>query len=110
MRHPHQALPPGPLAVRWKGAKITTDHPMHVLRAYRVSLASLRPNQAEASSKPGMARRLDPLGASLLPHQFASAPPFLRICSAWSGLDRLPPSSLMDSPAVHNHFIFRYNL
>ncbi|XP_075669716.1 serine/threonine-protein phosphatase 7 long form homolog [Castanea sativa] len=45
MRHPHQALPPGPLAVRWKGAKITTDHPMHVLRAYRVSLASLRPNQ-----------------------------------------------------------------
>ncbi|KAF3951696.1 hypothetical protein CMV_022680 [Castanea mollissima] len=35
----------GPLAVRWKGAKITTDHPMHVLRAYRVSLASLRPNQ-----------------------------------------------------------------
>ncbi|XP_075641428.1 serine/threonine-protein phosphatase 7 long form homolog isoform X2 [Castanea sativa] len=45
MRHPHQALPPGPLAVRWKWAKITTDHPMHVLRAYRVSLASLRPNQ-----------------------------------------------------------------
>ncbi|XP_075644137.1 serine/threonine-protein phosphatase 7 long form homolog [Castanea sativa] len=45
MRHPQQALPPGPLAVRWKRAKITTDHPMHVLRAYRVSLASLRPNQ-----------------------------------------------------------------
>ncbi|XP_030942760.1 serine/threonine-protein phosphatase 7 long form homolog [Quercus lobata] len=45
MRHPHQALPPGPLAVRWKGAKITTEHSMHVLRAYRVSLTSLRPNQ-----------------------------------------------------------------
>ncbi|XP_075669882.1 serine/threonine-protein phosphatase 7 long form homolog [Castanea sativa] len=45
MRHPHQALPPGPFAVRWKGANITTDHPMHVLRAYRVSLASLWPNQ-----------------------------------------------------------------
>ncbi|XP_065635669.1 uncharacterized protein LOC112039532 [Quercus suber] len=45
MRHPHQALPPGPLAIRWKGAKITTEHGMHVLRAYRVSLASLRPNQ-----------------------------------------------------------------
>nr|POF24173.1 hypothetical protein CFP56_06255 [Quercus suber] len=29
----------------WKGAKITTEHGMHVLRAYRVSLASLRPNQ-----------------------------------------------------------------
>ncbi|KAK7815914.1 serine/threonine-protein phosphatase 7 long form like protein [Quercus suber] len=35
MRHPHQALPPSPLAIRWKGAKITTEHPMHVLRAYR---------------------------------------------------------------------------
>ncbi|KAK7860753.1 serine/threonine-protein phosphatase 7 long form like protein [Quercus suber] len=45
MRHPHQALPPGPLAIRWKGAKITTEHPMHVLRAYRLSLTSLRPNQ-----------------------------------------------------------------
>ncbi|XP_030957668.1 protein MAINTENANCE OF MERISTEMS-like [Quercus lobata] len=45
MRHPHQALPPGPLAVRWKGAKITTEHSMHVLHAYRVSLTSLRPNQ-----------------------------------------------------------------
>ena len=30
---------------RWKGAKITTEHSMHVLRAYRVSLTSLRPNQ-----------------------------------------------------------------
>ncbi|KAK7815601.1 hypothetical protein CFP56_001418 [Quercus suber] len=30
---------------RWKGAKITTKHPMHVLRAYRLSLTSLRPNQ-----------------------------------------------------------------
>ncbi|XP_030924549.1 uncharacterized protein LOC115951506 [Quercus lobata] len=45
MRHPHQALPPSPLAVRWKGAKITIEHSMHVLRAYRVSLTSLRPNQ-----------------------------------------------------------------
>ncbi|XP_065634661.1 serine/threonine-protein phosphatase 7 long form homolog [Quercus suber] len=45
MRHPHQALPPGPLAIRWKGAKITTEHPMHVLRAYRLSFTSLRPNQ-----------------------------------------------------------------
>ncbi|XP_065624080.1 uncharacterized protein LOC136065192 [Quercus suber] len=25
---------PSPLAIRWKGAKITTEHPMHVLRAY----------------------------------------------------------------------------
>ncbi|KAK7845407.1 hypothetical protein CFP56_009449 [Quercus suber] len=31
-------------ARRWKGAKITTEHGMHILRAYRVSLASLRPN------------------------------------------------------------------
>ena len=30
---------------RWKGAKITTEHSMHVVRAYRVSLTSLRPNQ-----------------------------------------------------------------
>nr|XP_023924359.1 serine/threonine-protein phosphatase 7 long form homolog [Quercus suber] len=30
---------------RWKGAKITTEHPMHVLRAYRLSFTSLRPNQ-----------------------------------------------------------------
>ncbi|XP_050245267.1 serine/threonine-protein phosphatase 7 long form homolog [Quercus robur] len=45
MRHPHQALPLGPLAIRWKGAKITTEHSMHVLRAYCVSLTSLRPNQ-----------------------------------------------------------------
>ena len=30
---------------RWKGAKITTEHSMHVLRAYRVSLTSLWPNQ-----------------------------------------------------------------
>ena len=30
---------------RWKRAKITTEHSMHVLRAYRVSLTSLRPNQ-----------------------------------------------------------------
>nr|XP_023927527.1 serine/threonine-protein phosphatase 7 long form homolog [Quercus suber] len=49
MRHPHQALPPGPLAIRWKGAKITTEHPMHVLRAYRLSLTSLRPNQVSLS-------------------------------------------------------------
>nr|POE97154.1 hypothetical protein CFP56_20007 [Quercus suber] len=47
MRHPHQALPPGPLAIKWKGAKITTEHGMHILRAYRVSLASLRPNQGK---------------------------------------------------------------
>ena len=33
------------LFARWKGAKITTEHAMHVLRAYRVSLASLRPSQ-----------------------------------------------------------------
>ncbi|KAK9992878.1 hypothetical protein SO802_022581 [Lithocarpus litseifolius] len=45
MRHPHQALPPGPLTIRYKGAKRTTEHPTHVLCAYRVSLASLRPNQ-----------------------------------------------------------------
>nr|POF15810.1 glucose-6-phosphate 1-dehydrogenase, cytoplasmic isoform 2 [Quercus suber] len=31
---------------RWKGAKITIEHPMHILCAYRVSLASLQPNQA----------------------------------------------------------------
>ncbi|KAK7849427.1 hypothetical protein CFP56_002990 [Quercus suber] len=31
------------LFARWKGAKITTEHPMHVLCAYRMSLASLRP-------------------------------------------------------------------
>ncbi|KAK7824513.1 hypothetical protein CFP56_034282 [Quercus suber] len=48
MRHPHQALLPGPLAIRWKGAKITTEHLMHVLRAYRLSLTSLRPNQVES--------------------------------------------------------------
>ncbi|KAK7826636.1 protein involved in de novo 2 [Quercus suber] len=30
---------------RWKGVKITTEHPMHVLRAYRLSFTSLRPNQ-----------------------------------------------------------------
>ncbi|XP_065635837.1 serine/threonine-protein phosphatase 7 long form homolog [Quercus suber] len=45
MRHPHQALPAGPLAIKWKGAKITTEHGMHVLRAYRVSPALLRRNQ-----------------------------------------------------------------
>ena len=33
------------LFARWKGAKCTTEHPMHVLRNYRVSLASLQPNQ-----------------------------------------------------------------
>ena len=33
------------LFARWKGAKIVIEHPMHVPRAYRVSLASLRPNQ-----------------------------------------------------------------
>ncbi|KAK7845650.1 hypothetical protein CFP56_009085 [Quercus suber] len=36
------------LFARWKGAKITTEHGMHVLCAYRVSLASLRPNQVES--------------------------------------------------------------
>ncbi|KAK7848138.1 putative udp-arabinose 4-epimerase 2 [Quercus suber] len=36
------------LFAKWKGAKITTEHGMHVLRAYRVSLASLRPNQVES--------------------------------------------------------------
>lgn len=45
MRHPHQALPPGPLAVRWKVSTCTTEHATHVLSAYRMSLASLRPNQ-----------------------------------------------------------------
>ena len=30
---------------RWKGTKITIEHPMHVVRAYHVSLTSLRPNQ-----------------------------------------------------------------
>ncbi|KAF3959528.1 hypothetical protein CMV_015673 [Castanea mollissima] len=45
MRHPHQALPLGPLAVRWKVATCTTEHATHVLSAYRMSLASLRPNQ-----------------------------------------------------------------
>ncbi|KAK7820089.1 hypothetical protein CFP56_039254 [Quercus suber] len=39
------------LFARWKGAKITTEHGMHVLRAYRVSLASLRPNQVESQLK-----------------------------------------------------------
>ncbi|KAF3960027.1 hypothetical protein CMV_015221 [Castanea mollissima] len=39
------------LFARWKGAKITTEHPMHVLRAYRVSLASLRPNQLRIMAK-----------------------------------------------------------
>ncbi|KAK9992258.1 hypothetical protein SO802_027243 [Lithocarpus litseifolius] len=33
------------LFARWKGAKITTEHATHVLCAYRMSLASLRPNQ-----------------------------------------------------------------
>ena len=33
------------LFARWKGAKITTEHGMHILRTYRVSLASLRLNQ-----------------------------------------------------------------
>ncbi|KAK7830249.1 hypothetical protein CFP56_028387 [Quercus suber] len=33
------------LFARWKGAKCTTKHPMHGLRAYHMSLASLRPNQ-----------------------------------------------------------------
>nr|POF24526.1 hypothetical protein CFP56_74603 [Quercus suber] len=30
---------------RWKGAKITSEHLMHVLCTYRLSLTSLRPNQ-----------------------------------------------------------------
>ncbi|KAK7858484.1 protein main-like 1 [Quercus suber] len=50
MRHPHQVLPPGPLAIRWKGAKITTEHGMHVLRAYCLSLASLQPNQVDPTT------------------------------------------------------------
>ena len=33
------------LFATWKGAKITTEYSMHVLRAYHVSLASLWPNQ-----------------------------------------------------------------
>ena len=33
------------LFARWKGAKYTTEHPIHVLRAYRMSFASLWPNQ-----------------------------------------------------------------
>ncbi|KAK7855382.1 hypothetical protein CFP56_028304 [Quercus suber] len=33
---------------RWKGAKITNEHPMHILRAYHMSLALLRPNQVES--------------------------------------------------------------
>ena len=33
------------LFARWKGAKITTEHPMHDLHAYRVSLALLWPNK-----------------------------------------------------------------
>ncbi|KAK7857560.1 hypothetical protein CFP56_017083 [Quercus suber] len=45
MRHPHQALPPSPLAVRWKGAKFTIEHATHVLHAYHMSLALLRLNQ-----------------------------------------------------------------
>ncbi|KAK7859295.1 hypothetical protein CFP56_006924 [Quercus suber] len=36
---------------RWKGAKITTEHPMHVLRTYRLSLTSLRPNQLRIVEK-----------------------------------------------------------
>ncbi|KAK7844475.1 hypothetical protein CFP56_010866 [Quercus suber] len=39
------------LFARWKGAKITTKHAMHVPRAYRVSLASLRPNQVPCLTK-----------------------------------------------------------
>ncbi|KAK7840828.1 transcription repressor myb6 [Quercus suber] len=38
------------LFARWKGAKITTEHGMHILRAYCVSLALLRPNQCFFSS------------------------------------------------------------
>nr|POE73578.1 coatomer subunit gamma [Quercus suber] len=45
-----RALSPGPLTIRWKGAKITTEHGMHILRAYCVSLALLRPNQCFFSS------------------------------------------------------------
>nr|POE97634.1 hypothetical protein CFP56_66915 [Quercus suber] len=39
------------LFAKWKGAKITIEHAMHILRAYRVSLASLRPNQVESQLK-----------------------------------------------------------
>ena len=33
------------LFARWKGAKCTIEHPTHILHAYRMSLASLQPNQ-----------------------------------------------------------------
>jgi len=33
------------LFARWKVAKCTIEHPMHVLRAYHMSPASLQPNQ-----------------------------------------------------------------
>ncbi|KAK7830414.1 protein main-like 2 [Quercus suber] len=52
MRHPHQALPPGPLSVRWKGAKCIIEHQTHVLRTYRMPPALLRQNQLKILCKP----------------------------------------------------------
>nr|POE91804.1 hypothetical protein CFP56_64212 [Quercus suber] len=46
-RHREKGLLEGLFEGGWKGAKITTEHPMHVLRAYRLSLTSLRPNQGK---------------------------------------------------------------
>nr|POE44696.1 hypothetical protein CFP56_76203 [Quercus suber] len=47
-RHRDKGLLEGLFEGGWKGAKITTEHPMHVLRAYRLLLTSLRPNQVES--------------------------------------------------------------
>nr|POE51449.1 protein involved in de novo 2 [Quercus suber] len=47
-RHQNKGLLEGLFEGGWKGAKITTEHPMHVLRAYHLSLTSLWPNQVES--------------------------------------------------------------
>nr|POF22940.1 hypothetical protein CFP56_51544 [Quercus suber] len=51
MRHPHHALPSGPLTVRWKRLKCTTEHATHVLCTYCMSLTSRQPNQVESHLK-----------------------------------------------------------
>ncbi|KAK7848599.1 protein maintenance of meristems [Quercus suber] len=43
IRHPHQALPSSPLAVRWKGAKCTSEHAMHVLICRLIHYGQISP-------------------------------------------------------------------
>uniref|UniRef100_A0A7N2KPT4 Uncharacterized protein n=1 Tax=Quercus lobata TaxID=97700 RepID=A0A7N2KPT4_QUELO len=63
------------LFARWKRAKITTEHVMHVLRAYRVSLTSLRPNQGKQHKN--WAEEHAPHIAKWAAHTtIADAPPF----------------------------------